>query len=82
MESKLKAKKTAPINTIINFFAFQYDLVYYCLKVSVDFFAYQYDLVENFIKFLLEYVEWISDIRSIKSPAFVKLVEEPIQIHK
>ena len=80
MESKLKGKKIAPLDALINFFAFQYDLAYYCIKVLIGFFAYQYDLVANCIKFICEYVNWITDIRPIESPAYATL-EESVQIH-
>lgn len=63
------------MNILINFFATLYDLV-------IDFFATLYDLVYNFIKFLVDYLKWITNMKSAKPNKFSKPVEEPSQARK
>jgi hypothetical protein len=74
MKLALKIKKAGPLNILIDFFAFQYDLV-------IAFFASLYDIVYAFIFFLGEYVKWATDMRSYKSTEFTTQAKEPIQVN-
>lgn len=95
----VKNKKIEPLNILIDFFAFQYDMVYdfinFLMKpllalkgkkslsdILIDFFASLYDAVYDFIIFLIEYVKWITNMRSNNSEGFTTPAKEPIQIQK
>lgn len=62
------------MNPLINFFATLYDLV-------IEFFSSLYDMVSNFFGFLLEYLKWMTNMKSDKPKEFSPHTKESIQVH-
>ena len=50
------------------------------MNILIDFFAFQYDMVHSLVVFLIEYVKWITDLRSNNSLDFNTPAKELIQI--
>lgn len=80
MKMTVNNKKTAPLETLIDFFASLYDLGYDCINLSIDFFASLYDMVYNLFNFIWEYLKWVTTIESVKSNEFTIQAKESIQV--